>query len=126
MSRRILGLSALTAVSLLTAGCAERFDASRLGVPVTMAEPAGQTIEGGQAFRLTSRSLHLFWGLVPASRSSLERALAGQLIDGSQIHSVKIHVRSRWSDLLISALTAGLIVPRSVTYEGVVAPPRDD
>lgn len=119
-------LAAVVAVVLMTAGCAERFDASRLGVPATLSEPAGQTIEGGQPFRVTSRSLHLFWGIVPASRSSLERALAGQLIDSPQIHSVRIHVRSRWSDLLISALTLGLVVPRAVTYEGVVAPPRQD
>jgi hypothetical protein len=33
---------------------------------------------------------------------------------------VKIKVRSRWSDVLFTVLTAGLIVPRTVTYEGVV------
>lgn len=118
--------AAVLALGLLTSGCAERFDAASLGVPATMSEPAGQTIAGGQPFRVTSRSLHMFWGLVPASRSSLERALAGQLIDSPQIHSVKIHVRSRWSDLLISALTLGLVVPRAVTYEGVVAPRQPD
>ncbi len=118
-------LSAVLAVALMTSGCAERFDATRLGVPATLSEPAGQTIAGGQPFRVTSRSLHMFWGLVPASRSSLERALGVQLIDSPQIHSVKIHVRSRWSDLLISAITLGVIVPRAVTYEGVVAPRRD-
>jgi hypothetical protein len=119
-------LAALLALALMTSGCAERFDAARLGVPATLSEPAGQTLEGGQPFRVTSRSLHLFWGLIPASRSSLERALAGQLIDSPQIHSVKIHVRSRWSDLLISALTLGVVVPRAVTYEGVVAPRQPD
>lgn len=126
MSRRTIALGAMVAVVLVASGCAERFDATQLGVPVTLAEPAGQAVEGGQAFKVTSRSLHLFWGLVPASRSSLERALAGQLIDSPQIHSVKIHVRSRWTDLLISALTLGLVVPRAVTYEGVVAPRQPD
>lgn len=118
-------LAAVLAMVLLASGCAERFDAARLGVPATLSEPAGATIEGGQPFKVTSRSLHMFWGLVPASRSSLERALAGQLIDSPQVHSVKIHVRSRWSDLLISVLTLGLVVPRAVTYEGVVAPRRE-
>jgi hypothetical protein len=33
---------------------------------------------------------------------------------------LKIKARSRWSDVLITALTAGLIVPRSVTFEGIV------
>jgi hypothetical protein len=29
-------------------------------------------------------------------------------------------VRARWGDLLVTVLTAGLISPRSVTFEGVV------
>jgi len=33
---------------------------------------------------------------------------------------VKIRVRSRWSDVLFTVLTAGLIVPRTVTVEGIV------
>ena len=36
------------------------------------------------------------------------------------IADVRIRVRSRWTDVLITALTAGLIVPRTVTFEGVV------
>ena len=51
---------------------------------------------------------------------SLRKALASQLGGGSGVADVKIRVRSRWSDLLVTLLTAGLIVPRSVTFEGVV------
>lgn len=118
--------AALLVLLLAATGCAERFDATSLGVPATLAEPAGQAAQG-EAFRVSSKSLHLFWGLLPASRSSLERALAPQLMGAPGVHSVKIHVRSRWPDLLISVLTAGLVVPRTVTYEGVVAPrtPQD-
>lgn len=115
----------LLAAALLAGGCAERFDATRLGVPATLAEPAGQAVEG-EPFKVSSKSLHLFWGLLPASRSSLERALSHQLMGAPQVHSVRIHVRSRWSDLLVSVLTAGLVVPRTVTYEGVVAPRPPD
>jgi hypothetical protein len=50
----------------------------------------------------------------------LRKALAAQLGGGSGIADLKIKVRSRWSDILITAITAGLIVPRAVTYEGVV------
>lgn len=121
MTRALASRFVLLAVLAFTAGCAERFDASRLGVPATLSEPAGQPVEG-QSFQVTSRSVHLLWGLIPLSRSSLQRALATQAMDSPQIHSVKIHVRSRWSDLLVTVLTAGLVVPRAVTYEGVVAP----
>jgi hypothetical protein len=84
-----------------------------------MASPAGQPPEGGR-FRVTSRALYAFWGLAKVKDPSLRKALAAQLGGGSGIADLKIKVKSRWSDILITALTAGLIVPRSVTYEGVV------
>jgi hypothetical protein len=100
-------------------GCAHTFDATTVGVPVTMASPAGQPPEGTR-FRVTSRALYTFWGLAKIKDPSLRKALAAQLGGGSGIADLKIKVRSRWSDVLITALTAGLIVPRAVTYEGVV------
>ncbi len=100
-------------------GCAQTFDATTLGVPVTMAAAAGQSAEGAR-FRVTSRALYAFWGLARVKEPSLRKALAAQLAGGSGIANLRIKVRSRWSDVLISALTAGLIVPRAVTYEGVV------
>jgi hypothetical protein len=108
-------------LAMSLSGCAVHFDASQLGVPVTMASPAGQPATG-EAFRVTSRATFGFFGLVSLSRPSLERALATQLLDGRGIADLKIKVRSRWSDILISALTLGLIVPRAVTYEGVIVP----
>ena len=44
----------------------------------------------------------------------------GPLAQATNFADVRIRVRSRWSDLLLSALTLGLVVPRTVTYEGVV------
>jgi len=108
----------LAALLLASTGCVERFDATTLGVPATMATPAGEPLQG-DAFSLKTKSLHLFWGVLPVSQSSLQRALASQAIDSPIITGVKIRVSSRWSDLLISALTLGVVVPRTVTYEGV-------
>jgi hypothetical protein len=100
-------------------GCAETFDATTLGVPATLAAPAGQPPRGAR-FRVTSRAVYGLWGLATIKQPSLRKALAAQLAGGSGIANVKIKVRSRWSDVLITALTAGLIVPRAVTFEGVV------
>jgi hypothetical protein len=108
----LLGLGAMM-------GCAQTFDATTLGVPVTMATPAGQTPQGSR-FRVTSRALFTFWGLARIKEPSLRKALAAQLAGGSGIADLRIKVRSRWSDVLITALTGGLLVPRAVTYEGVV------
>jgi hypothetical protein len=100
-------------------GCAQTFDATTLGVPVTMASPAGQPPQGSR-FRVTSHAMYAFWGLAKIKDPSLRKALAAQLAGGSGIADLKIKVRSRWTDILVTALTAGLIVPRAVTYEGVV------
>ncbi len=117
MIRRVLPLLALSA--LLGTGCAESFSAARLGVPVTMASPAGQPAQG-DAFRVNQTSLHAVFGIFTLSHASLEKALATQLVGGRGVADVRIRVRSRWSDLLITGLTLGLFVPRTVTFEGVI------
>jgi hypothetical protein len=112
-------LALILAMTVLLAGCATTFDARTLGVPVTLAAPAGQPPEGSR-FTLTSRAVYGLWGLAKLKEPSLRKALAAQLGGGSGVADLKIKVRSRWSDILITALTAGLIVPRAVTFEGVV------
>jgi hypothetical protein len=104
---------------LLLAGCAHTFDATTLGVPVTMASPASQPAQGDR-FRVGGKSMFGFWGLLKFKQPSLRKALAAQLGGGSGVADLRIRVRSRWSDILITGLTLGLIVPRSVTFEGVV------
>lgn len=104
---------------LLASGCAQSFDATTLGVPATMATPAGQA-PAGDRFAVTGRAVFGLWGAVRLKQPSLRKAIAAQLGGGSGVADLKIKVRSRWSDLLITALTAGIIVPRSVTFEGVV------
>lgn len=111
----------LPALLLLSSigGCAETFDATTLGVPATVASAAGEQPEGAR-FRVTSHAVYGFWGLAKIKDPSLRKALAAQLAGGSGIADLKIKVRSRWSDVLVTALTGGLIVPRAVTYEGIV------
>jgi hypothetical protein len=114
----LLILPALLLLSSLC-GCAETFDATTIGVPVTLASPAGQQPAGAR-FRVTSHAVYGFWGLAKIKDPSLRKALAAQLAGGSGIADLRIKVRSRWSDILVTALTGGLIVPRAVTYEGIV------
>ena len=113
--RRILVLL----LSGVLAGCSMTIDATTLGVPVTLASPAGQAPQGSR-FAVTSHAVYGLWGLASLKQPSLRKALAAQLAGGSGVADLKIKVRSRFSDVLITALTAGLIVPRAVTFEGVV------
>ncbi len=104
---------------LLSSACANTFDATRLGVPATLASAAAAPPEG-TPFKVTSRAVYGLWGLIKFSDPSLQKALASQLAGGSEVANVRIKVRSKFSDLLITGLTLGLVVPRAVTIEGVV------
>lgn len=110
---------ALVLVLVLAGGaCTQRFDATTLGVPVSMAPPADTA--GAVAFRTSAKSVHLLFGLFTISQANLQKALARQLVGGQQVSSVKITTKSRWIDVLLTGLTLGVVVPRTVIYEGVV------
>ena len=113
-------IAAMVAMLLASAACAQTFDATSLGVPVTMAAPAGDQPQG-EAFKVNQSSVYAFWGVLTLTTPSLEKVLATQLVGGKSVTNVKIRIFSKWSDLLITALTLGVVVPRTVTFEGVVS-----
>lgn len=100
-------------------GCTQVFDATSLGVPVTMAAPPAD-VSPGKPFKMTAHTVHGLFGLVTLSQASLRKGLATQLVGGEQVAGLKIRTKSRWFDVVITGLTLGLIVPRTVTYEGIV------
>ena len=102
-------------------GCALSFDAGTLGVKVSMSEPAGQQPEGTE-FTITKKAVFLLFGLRRVSNPSLESVLAGQLLDAGEVRNLQIKVRSRFIDIFVTILTAGLVVPRSVTFHGWMVP----
>lgn len=107
------------ALVLGTTACSLTFDATKMGVPVTMASAASAPAQG-TPFKVTRHAVYALWGIAKLSEPSLKKGLEAQLVGGKGIADLRIKVRSRFGDLLITALTGGLIVPRSVTYEGVV------
>jgi hypothetical protein len=98
------------------------FDATSLGVPAVMAAPAAQPVVG-DSFNIRAHAVFLFWGLYPSSTPSLERALEGQVAGGRAIQNLRIHVFRRWTDILFTVLSAGIVAPVSVRFEGVLTPP---
>jgi hypothetical protein len=112
--------TALALTLVWTAGCAQTFDATSLGVPVTMAAPAGEQ-PPGEPFKVNQSSVFVFWGVLTLTTPSLEKALAAQLVGGRSVSNVKIRVYSKWSDILITGLTLGIVVPRSVTFQGNIS-----
>jgi hypothetical protein len=110
--------SALVLMLALSA-CAQTFDSTTLGVPVTMAAAPGEAPQG-TPFKTRTHSLHAIFGLLTVGHPNLQKALARQLVGGQGIAQLRIKTTSRWSDVLVTVLTAGLLVPRTVTYEGVI------
>jgi hypothetical protein len=104
---------------LSLSACALTFDAGTLGTNVTVAEPPGNTACVAE-FRRSQKAIFLLWGAIPASSPSLGGTLAGQVTGTQSVARLKVRVRSRFTDLLITTLTAGLVVPRTVTFEGCV------
>jgi hypothetical protein len=115
VSRRALAFAVLLGAS----GCTQSFDGSTLGVPVTMAGAPGEAVTG-TPFKVNTHTVHAFWGLIPLAQADLQKALARQLVGGQQVAQLKIKIKSRWSDVLLTALTLGVVAPRTVTYEGVI------
>ena len=119
--RQVSAFRAVVMVGTLSfvSACSVSFDSSTLGVPASVSESAGSNVQGTK-FQVRQKAVFLFLGIFPTSKPSLEKALAGQLLDGEEVANLTISVGSRFTDLLISGLTLGLIIPRSVTYEGVI------
>jgi len=113
--------AALLLLAGLLSGCSLNLDSSSLGVPVTMASAAGTPAQGAH-FKTDSHPVYGLWGLLSFSSVNLQKALNRQLVGGAGVADLRIKVRSRWSDILFTVLTAGLVVPRTVTFEGVILP----
>jgi hypothetical protein len=117
--RFLVSRGSVLVLALALSGCALTLDSTHLGVPVSLAG-AAQRPDSGTPFRVTKHAVYMLLGLVQVAQPNLEDVLAAQVGTGARITNLRVKVRSRWSDLLITGLTLGLVVPRSVTFEGVV------
>jgi hypothetical protein len=109
----------LLLITLGTDACSLTLDASNLGVPATLASDAAAPPEG-TAFQVTQHAVYGFWGAVTLSHPSLQKALASQLAGGKSVANVRVRVHSSFGGVLITVLTGGLVIPRSITIQGVV------
>jgi hypothetical protein len=105
-------------VQLLVAGCSTTIDATTLGVPASLASAAGQR-PVGEPFKIGTHAVFGFWGLASLKKPAVDKILASQLVGKTALADIRVRIRSSWSDVLITVLTGGLVVPRSVTIEGV-------
>ena len=117
MIRPVFARASVLVLALASSGCALTLDASHLGVPVSLAG-AAERPDSGTPFRVTQHAVYMILGLVQVKQPNLEDVLGSQVGAGARITNLRIKVRS---GLLVTGLTLGLVVPRSVTFEGTVA-----
>lgn len=115
---RVRGLASLL-VAVCLGACSLTYDATALGVPATLASSASEPVEG-EHFEVTSRAVWGLWGLVQLSQPDLRKALAHQVGDGVAVADIRIKSKARFSDILFTVITLGLLSTRSVTVEGTV------
>ncbi len=121
-SSRIRHHAQLTIVTFLlafAAGCAQTFDATTLGIDASMSAPVSAQVQG-EEFRVSKKAVYFLAGILAASKPSLDDILASQVTGDARVTNLRIEVRSKPTDVLITIFTLGLIVPRTVTFEGVV------
>ena len=109
-------------LGLLATGCATTIDATTLGVPATLSSAAGQR-PAGERFTIGTHAVFGLWGLATLKKPAVDKILASQLAGKTALADIRVRIRSSWSDVLITILTAGIVVPRSVSIEGVAVSP---
>jgi len=110
--------------SALFAGsaCVQVYDARTLGAKTTLSARSAEQPQG-EAFKISKTAFFAFWGIATASRPSLERVLSSQVSGESEIANLRITEKSRIGDIIVTVLTAGLVIPRTITFEGVIVNP---
>jgi len=118
--RSIVPRASTFALALAVSGCALTLDSTRLGVPVNMAGGPRAASDSGIPFRVTKHPVYLIAGLLPVSQPNLEDVLAGQVgpAPGREPAYPGAEPVERPAG---DGADAGAGVPRSVTFEGVVA-----
>ena len=106
-------------MALVAGGCAQTFDATGLGVPVTMASDAGLVPQGTE-FKVQATTLWFAWGAIPVSTPDLRKTLAAELVGGRSIANLKIKTGTSLMNIIITVGTLGIFVPRTITFEGVI------
>ena len=119
--RRGPAILAAVLVAVLAGGCSLTYDATALGLPATLASSASAPPQG-EHFEVTTRAVWGLWGLVQLKRPDLQKALAHQVGDASSVADIRIKSKARFSDILFTVITVGILSTRSVTVEGTVVP----
>lgn len=109
----------LLALTPLLAACALSIDGTKVGVPVTLASSVDAPAQG-TPFTVKTHAVYGLWGIATLREPSVANTLRSQLLGAREVRDVRIRMHSGVTDVIVSLLTLGLIVPRSVQVDGVI------
>jgi len=98
-------------------GCATLPLESNLQKPVAMNKLSGSD---GNDFVVTKQALWLFWGLIPISVPNVDEVVGPKVADHEGVQNLKITTEFGFINVLLSAVTSGVLYSQTVTIQGKV------
>jgi len=115
--RRILALFVALALVIAVTGCAKIAMESKVKKPVSMTRMRNVEV---REFTTKNRAIWLFWGLFPLSVPKLDQTVGPNVADHNGIQNLKITTENTFLDVVISTVTQGILVMRTITIEGEI------
>ena len=116
MRKVSVAIVALALVIVVT-GCATLPMESRLDKPVSMTK---MTTAPGKHFAVEKRAFWVIGGLAPLSIPEVDEVIGREVSGHAGVQNLKITTEFTAIDILINALTGGIIYARTITIEGEV------
>jgi len=116
MRKVVVSIAALALVIIVT-GCATLPLESNLGMPISMTDMKSAP---AQTFESQSKAIWLFWGLMELSLPTVDGVVGPVVAGHSGVQNLKITTETDVIDFIVTNLTSGIVVLRTVTIEGQV------
>ena len=100
------------------AGCATIKIESKIEKPVSMTSLRGTPVRD---FAVNTRAIWLFWGLIDLSVPEFDQIIGPYAADRAGIQKLEIKTQYGFLDLVVTALTDGIITMRTVKIKGQVS-----
>ena len=117
MMRKIIAVVVALTLIIVVVGCATIKMESKLEKPVSMTSMRGTPVRD---FVVNTRAIWLFWGLVDLSVPEFDQIVGPHVADRAGIQKLEIKTQYGFLDLVVTALTDGIITMRTVKIEGQV------
>lgn len=115
--RKIVSSVVVLTFIIIFAGCATLPLESNLDKPVNMTDGKNAQV---RTFVSNSKAIWIFWGLAPISLPTVDGVLMPQVSGHAGVQNLKITTESGFIDHVVTILTQGILVMRTVTIEGEV------